>query len=145
MPGSAGDPHVSDERPNGAGRGTVLLVEDHGISRKALAALLTADGFDVLGAPSGTEALTLLEGQAAAIDLVIADLGLPDMPGDTVVGAVRARYADLPVLVLTGREHDDPVVRELLRLPLVAYVPKPVDLDQLSAAIAALLARRAPR
>jgi DNA-binding response OmpR family regulator len=126
-------------------RDTVLLVEDDAISRKALAALLAADGYAVIAVASGTEALAVLEARTVAIDLVVADLGLPDVPGAAVVEALRARHTDLPVLVLTGREADDPVVRELVRRPLVAYAPKPVDLDQLTTAIAALLARRAPR
>ncbi|HEV8322211.1 MAG TPA: response regulator [Myxococcota bacterium] len=126
-------------------RDTVLLVEDDAISRKALAALLAADGYAVIAVASGWEALAVLEARTAASDLVVADLGLPGGPGAAVVEALRARHTDLPVLVLTGCEADDPVVREQVRPPLVAYAPKPVDLDQLTTAIAALLARRAPR
>ena len=83
----------------------MLLVEDHRLSRMALAELLRALGFDVIEAGSGAEALALLEQRTP--DVLFTDLGLPDVDGLELTARVRARNPALPALVASGHRPDD--------------------------------------
>jgi PAS domain S-box-containing protein len=78
----------------------ILLVDDDPAVRQTLAALLRASGQDVLEADGGAAALRRLE--ATSVDLVITDLGMPDVTGWDVARAVKARHPDLPIVLLTG-------------------------------------------
>ena len=87
---------------------TILIVEDHQITRTFLADNLSADGYEVIAAEDLGEARHLVE--TAFPDLAIVDLGLPDGDGLDLLAHVRAadRIAgrldpDLPLLVLSGR------------------------------------------
>lgn len=77
----------------------VLLVEDEMLVRMTTAAMLADLGHDVLEAESGAEALARL---AHGIDLVVCDLGLPDMDGLALVDQVRERLPGIPVVVASG-------------------------------------------
>ena len=79
---------------------TVLLVENERRLRELVRSYLERAGFTVLSAGSGAEAIAL--GASAALDLVILDLGLPDVPGETVVREIR-EIGPVPVLMLTAR------------------------------------------
>jgi two-component system KDP operon response regulator KdpE len=77
----------------------VLLVEDDAHSRAALTALLAADGAEVVGAECGRAALA----QGDGFDVVLTDLGLPDIPGDVLLGTLLARARVRPrVIIMTG-------------------------------------------
>ena len=78
----------------------ILLVDDDPAVRQTLAALLRASGQDVLEADGGAAALRRLE--ATSVDLVITDLGMPDVTGWDVARAAKARHPDLPIVLLTG-------------------------------------------
>jgi CheY-like chemotaxis protein len=78
----------------------ILLVDDDAGVRKTLAGLLRASGQDVLEAGSGTEAMDWL--RATAVDLVLTDLGMPEVTGWDVARAAKACRPDLPVVLLTG-------------------------------------------
>ena len=128
---------------------TILLVEDHLVTRSFLADNLAADGYDVLEADSVSQAERLIESRFP--DLAVIDLGLPDGDGLELVEWVRGtdRVAgrtdpDLPILLLTGR------IGELDRLRAFGrgcddYVPKPFSYQELLARIAALLRRSSRR
>lgn len=77
----------------------VLLVEDEMLVRMTTATMLADLGHDVLEAETGAEALARL---AQGIDLVVCDLGLPDMDGLALVGRVRERLPGIPVVVASG-------------------------------------------
>jgi DNA-binding response OmpR family regulator len=124
---------------------TVLIVEDHQITRTFLADNLSADGYEVIEAEDLGEARHQVE--SAFPDLAIVDLGLPDGDGLELLAHVRAadRIAgrldpDLPLLVLSGR------VGELDRLRgfdrgCDDYMVKPFSYHELSARVRALLRR----
>jgi CheY-like chemotaxis protein len=78
----------------------ILLVDDDAGVRKTLASLLRASGQDVLEAGSGSEALDCL--RTTPVDLVLTDLGMPEITGWDVARAAKARRPDLPVVLLTG-------------------------------------------
>ena len=78
----------------------VLLVEDDAHSRAVLTALLAADGAEVVGAECGQTALAHGDG---IFDVVLTDLGLPDIPGDVLLGTLLARAPVRPrVIIMTG-------------------------------------------
>ena len=77
----------------------MLLVEDEMLVRMTTATMLADLGHDVLEAESGAEALARL---AQGIDLMVCDLGLPDMDGLALVGQVRERLPGVPVVVASG-------------------------------------------
>jgi CheY-like chemotaxis protein len=78
----------------------ILVVDDDAAVRRTLVALLRASGQEVLEADSGAVALGWLE--TTHVDLVITDLGMPDITGWDVARAAKARHPDLPVVLLTG-------------------------------------------
>jgi CheY-like chemotaxis protein len=78
----------------------ILLVDDDAGVRKTAAALLRASGQDVLEAGGGAEAVEWL--RTTDVDVVLTDLGMPDVTGWDVARAAKARRPDLPVVLLTG-------------------------------------------
>jgi two-component system, OmpR family, response regulator RegX3 len=122
-----------------ASRPRLLVVEDEEAIVTPLVEGLERSGFDVTVARSGGEALH----QAEGIDLVLLDLGLPDVDGADVCRMFRAR-ADTPIIVLTARGAE---LERVLLLELGAddYVVKPFGLRELVARIRAVLRRSVDR
>ncbi len=89
---------------------TVLVVEDELKIRELLRSYLEREGWSVLTTGSGAEALTIAAG--GGIDLINLDLGLPDVPGETVAAEVR-RTAATPILMLTARAGEEDRIRGL--------------------------------
>ena len=79
----------------------ILLIDDEPTVREALADTLVEDGHAVVQAPSGPEALARL-GEGTPVDLVLTDLGMPEMTGWDVARAVRQRWPGLPIGLVTG-------------------------------------------
>ncbi len=117
---------------------TVLLVEDDEATRLAMAAWLAGEGFLVLTAADGHEAVGHLERPLEAIDVVVLDVDLPDVDGVTLCARLRQLYPALPVLVCTGMATSSEAAR-LLDLGARRYFRKPVDADELLSAVEAAL------
>jgi DNA-binding response OmpR family regulator len=100
---------------------TILVVEDETKIRSLLRGYLERAGFSVLTTGSGAEALTLVA--TAAPDLVLLDLGLPDVPGETVAREVR-RTSRTPILILTAKAGEEDRISGL-ELGADDYVTKP--------------------
>jgi two-component system KDP operon response regulator KdpE len=115
----------------------LLLVEDDDDTRRALSRDLVAHGFRVEEAATGAEALLAWERRRP--DIVLLDLGLPDIDGTAVVRRVR-REAMTPILVLSARDREHDKI-EALELGADDYVTKPFALGELYARIRALLRR----
>ena len=116
----------------------ILVVDDEDATRALVAIHLRRAGFDVLEAASGEAALSLIEGEA--IGLVVLDLSMPGMSGIDVVRALRERpqTATLPIVLLTGRGDEYPLVTGL-GAGADDYLTKPVRFDELVARIRAHL------
>lgn len=113
----------------------VLLVEDEDRIASFVEKALRRRGFDVRRVVTGGEALGAV---SASVDIVVLDLGLPDIDGLDVLRALRKSWASLPVVILTARcDIDDRVVG--LDLGADDYVPKPFAIDELVARIRARL------
>jgi DNA-binding response OmpR family regulator len=119
---------------------TVLLVEDERKLRELVRSYLERAGFTVLSTGSGAEAITLTA--SAAPDLVILDLGLPDVPGETVAREIRAA-APVPILMLTARAAEEDRIAGL-ELGADDYVTKPFSPRELVLRVQAILRRGGP-
>lgn len=113
----------------------LLLVEDDAPTRRALRLALLDEGYSVLEAGSGQEALRLLD----EADVALLDVLLPDLDGFTVCRQIRA-HSSLPVIMVTGRDESADVVAGL-EAGADDYVTKPVVSTVLAARIGALLRR----
>jgi two-component system OmpR family response regulator len=116
----------------------ILLVEDDAVLRDGLSRSLSDWGFDVTLAVTGTYADSALCTQP--YDMVILDLGLPDMDGREVLRQLRARKSAIPVLILTARDGLNDRVGGL-ELGADDYMTKPFELRELEARVKALLRR----
>jgi two-component system, cell cycle sensor histidine kinase and response regulator CckA len=113
------------------GTGTILLVEDEAMVRAVAERALTRQGYQVLTANNGEEALELLE-EGAEIDLLISDVVMPTMDGPTLVRAARAKYPDLKIIFMSGYAEEQ--LRKSIDIDRVAFLPKPFSVQQLGQA-----------
>ena len=118
-----------------APRTRVLVVDDEPPIRKLLRMGLSTQGYDILEAANGKVSLELL-GQKP--DLVILDLGLPDMQGLDLLRMMRARNESVPIVVLSSRGDEAGKV-QALDLGADDYVTKPFGMDELLARMRAAL------
>ena len=118
----------------------VLVVEDEKSMRRFIAASLGTQGYQVAEAENGRTALTLMASQPP--DVVILDLGLPDMDGMEVLNEFRT-WSQAPVIVLSAREKERDKVQALDQ-GADDYLAKPFGVQELFARIRAAL-RRANR
>ena len=116
---------------------TVLLVEDERKLRELIRSYLERAGFTVMSAGSGAEAITLTT--SGAPDLVILDLGLPDVPSETVAREMRVT-GPVPVLMLTARAAEKDRIAGL-DLGADDYVIKPFSPQELVRRVQAILRR----
>jgi len=119
---------------------TVLLVEDERKLRELVRSYLERAGFTVLSAGSGAEAITLAT--SSAPDLVILDLGLPDVSGETVAREIRAA-GTIPILMLTAKAAEEDRIAGL-ELGADDYVTKPFSPRELVLRVQAILRRGSP-
>jgi two-component system response regulator MprA len=119
----------------------LLLADDDRAIREALVRALALEGYDVVQAADGAQALSLIE--STQPDLAVLDVMMPNVDGLTVCRVVRAERNRLPILMLTARtETADRVAG--LDAGADDYLPKPFDLDELLARVRALLRRAQP-
>jgi two-component system, OmpR family, KDP operon response regulator KdpE len=116
---------------------TVLIVEDDSALRRALVMTIRARGFDVLDVATGEQALVVAADARA--DIMVLDLGLPDLDGFAVLERLRG-FSQIPVIVLTARNYQPDKVRGL-EAGADDYVTKPFDPEELVARIRAALRR----
>jgi two-component system KDP operon response regulator KdpE len=118
-----------------AARLKILVIDDEPPIRKLLRMGLSTQGYDVLEAPNGKTGLELL---AQEPDLVILDLGLPDVEGLELLRTIRGRSESVPIVVLSSRGDEAGKV-QALDLGADDYVTKPFGMDELLARMRAAL------
>jgi CheY-like chemotaxis protein len=120
---------------------TVLLVEDSDAIRDAFTILLEDAGYIVLGAGTGEEALRLAADRLP--DLMLLDMGLPDMTGLDVVRQVKAApgTAGISVVAVTGRDEASDR-RACLEAGCAAYIVKPVNTQKLVRDLPGFMAKK---
>jgi two-component system cell cycle sensor histidine kinase/response regulator CckA len=114
----------------------VLVVDDEGPIRKVERRVLEEDGYRVTEAGSGLEAIDLLA-QGEPLDLLVADLDMPELGGDEMVRRIRATRPDLKVLYVTG--HIDKVMDARPLWEGEAFLEKPFSAAGLREAASLLL------
>lgn len=114
----------------------ILLIEDEDEIRNYVKGLLLDSGYQTLDVSDGIKALSLIEERHP--DLVIVDLGLPKLSGESIVSEVRRKYPELPVIILTAKSGVENVVQGF-KLGADDYVTKPFKKDELLARVKARL------
>lgn len=116
----------------------ILLIEDDSVLTDGLIHTLNKTGYVVTATKSGRYAEQLVEAQD--FDLIVLDLGLPDMDGLELLRKFRNRKISLPILILTARESMNDRI-EGIRQGADDYMTKPFELMELEARIHALIRR----
>ena len=117
----------------------VLVVDDEPAIRRFLRTSLTAQGYQVIEAEDGTGALEHL--RRSTVDILVLDLGLPDINGLEIIERLRNQGSPLPIIVLSSRTDEAGKVKAL-DLGADDYVTKPFGIDELLARIRAALRHR---
>ena len=112
-------------------RDKILVVEDDRSISGLLRTILGANGFDVITVENGTEAISMISSHCP--NLVVLDLGLPDMDGLDIIRAVR-KWTGLPIIVVSARSVERDIV-EALDLGADDYLTKPFNTAELLARI----------
>lgn len=106
----------------------ILIVDDDPVSVALLSKTLHQENFEIISAPNGEVALTLLKNQSA--DLILLDVEMPEMNGYTFMMEKTKRddIKDIPVIVLTAHNEVEPIFR---RHNIKSYLLKPVNITEL--------------
>ena len=119
-------------------REKILVIEDEKSISHFISTVLNNNGYEAMQAQTGEEALSMISSHCP--DLVILDLGLPDMDGLDILRSLRS-WSSLPVVVVSARSHEQDKV-SALDLGADDYLTKPFHLDELAARIRSLTLRR---
>ena len=123
-------------------KGYVLIVEDDKEINRLLREYLTEQGYQVLSAFHGLEAMSLF-GQHKDIRLILLDIMLPFQSGDSVLKRIREN-SEVPVIVLSAKDTVQTKV-DIMRMGADDYITKPFDLDEVLVRIEAVLRRSVGR
>jgi two-component system, chemotaxis family, chemotaxis protein CheY len=135
----AGTPGGKDARPSSVGRGqersdgqhdTVLVVDDDTSILDTVSAILTGEGYDVVSAISGQEALEAVARKQPAV--ILLDMRMPVMDGWAVARALHAQGINVPIVVMTAAES---AKRWADEVGAEGFLAKPFGLDELLAVV----------
>jgi|WetSurMetagenome_2_1015567.scaffolds.fasta_scaffold00053_61 DNA-binding NtrC family response regulator len=118
----------------------ILIIDDDPNIRKTLSDILRIKGYEPFIAKDGAGGVAVLEKEA--INLVLIDLGLPDMPGLEVLGRIKAEHTFTEAIILTGNASLDSAI-EATNKGAFSYLQKPYDMDQLTLHIRHALEKQA--
>ena len=123
-----------------ANTGTILIVDDEPGVRKLASNILEHHGYTVALASDGYEALALTLAHGGRIAAVLLDLTMPGLDGPSTLHELRQMKLDIPVLIMSGYSEVD-VRGRFPDDPLLAFIPKPFNAEQLSQCLQELLIR----
>jgi two-component system, cell cycle sensor histidine kinase and response regulator CckA len=137
-------PQRADKKKEGTrdltGTGRVLLVEDEDVVRNFAARALSRQGYEVLEAGTGLEALDVMEREGGRIDIIVSDVIMPEMDGPSMLKEMRKTKPDIKIIFVSGYP-DDAFKRSLDDNEVYAFLPKPFTLPQLAAKVKEELGR----
>jgi CheY-like chemotaxis protein len=113
---------------------TLLVVEDDEMVRDAMTRLFVREGYLVLTAATGHDAMGVLRTPEEPVDVVLLDIGLPDVSGADLCARMRQLCPNLPVVVCSGAASPEEI-EELRRLGVTHFYSKPVALSEITAAV----------
>ncbi|MDF2558347.1 MAG: heme response regulator HssR [Bacillales bacterium] len=116
----------------------ILVVEDNESVQKLMNAYLKREGYQVLLANDGVEALAILDHEQ--IDLLISDIMMPRMDGYSLTENLRSTGFDMPILMITAKDRIEDK-KKGFRLGTDDYMVKPIDFDEMVLRVTALLRR----
>ena len=116
----------------------ILVVDDNDSIRKLMTTYLVRDGYHVFAASDGLEALAVLEEEK--IDLMIADIMMPNMDGFALTNDLRASNYNFPILMVTAKDSFEDK-KKGFSVGTDDYMVKPIDFDEMLLRVAALLRR----
>ncbi|AMO73240.1 hybrid sensor histidine kinase/response regulator [Sphingorhabdus sp. M41] len=128
------------------GSAHILLVEDEDMVRAVAERALTRQGYTVVTASEGEEALGLLAVQDESerqFDLIVSDVVMPNMDGPTMAKHVRKIYPDMPILFMSGYAEEQ--LRKSIDVDKVNFLPKPFSVAQIAEAVGETLAEHAKK
>jgi putative two-component system response regulator len=134
-------PEQPSTPPIMAGAANCLIVDDEPSVRRSLVRMLQAQGFTCFEAGTGREALGVLE-RIGEAPLVISDMKMPELDGIGLLGALRERYPDTSVIMLTGMSETTTAV-DCLHMGAADFLLKPISVGELQARVARALEKRA--
>lgn len=117
---------------------TILVVEDNADMRELFCTVLTDYGYRAIGALDGADALSIMERNY--IDLIVADLMMPNMDGFELTSALREAHCELPILIVTAKDQFSDMQRAF-RAGTDDYMVKPINVNELVLRVEALLRR----
>jgi two-component system cell cycle sensor histidine kinase/response regulator CckA len=130
-------------RSRSQSRGRILVVEDEDPVRAIVMRTLQAEGYEVLGAREGREALKELEEIGGAVNLVVSDIVMPGMAGRQLAAELRRRYRNIPIIWMSGHTRESELQKGEIGKD-EPFLHKPVTPDALLETIAGVLEKRAP-
>jgi PAS domain S-box-containing protein len=137
-----GAPRPDAPQPELRGQGTILVVDDEASVREVVLGTLQRYGYRVLEASDGSEAVRVFEEHAGEIGLVLLDLTMPVVGGDEVIGALKARRADVSVIVMSGYGESE-VAEKFAGQDVSGFLQKPFTAARLAEVVKKALTDRA--
>ncbi len=144
LPVTSESPHAETEEedrhtPSGfRGSETILLVEDNDQVRNLTLAILKREGYKVISAANGREALEELDRHEAPVHLLLSDVVMPGMNGRQLFEQLSGRYPDMRVLYMSGYT-DDVIAQRGIMEPGVHFIQKPFSIKVLAARVREVL------
>jgi two-component system cell cycle sensor histidine kinase/response regulator CckA len=127
--GPAQRPEKKEKSADLTGQGTVLLVEDEEAVRRFAVRALERQGYQVLAAGSGVEALEMIEKAPRMPDLVVSDIVMPEMDGPALLKELRKRNPGIKIIFVSG--YAEEALKSLDKDAEFAFLPKPFQLKEL--------------
>jgi DNA-binding NtrC family response regulator len=131
----------SPASPAGGGtRTSILVVDDETAVRRFAARVLERDGFGVLEATDGAQALEIVRDQGVPIEAVVSDIVMPRMNGVELMDALSASHPDLPVILMSG--YATAALSEMGIASPCSIIPKPFPAERLLAEVHRCIGQR---
>ena len=119
---------------NGKNKSVILIVDDSEINREMLSEILK-DDYDILEAPNGAEAITVIREHDREIDLVLLDIVMPVMDGFEATKVIRSLERKdamtVPIVAMTADAFDDDMKKSIAS-GMNGHIAKPIDTDKLA-------------
>ncbi|HUK16554.1 MAG TPA: response regulator [Bryobacteraceae bacterium] len=126
-------------KPEPAGRGTLLVIDDEAVVRRHAMLALESQGYHVVLASSGLEAIEFFQRDPSAFDLVLLDLSMPGMDGRETFDALHRIHPEVKVIIFSGYSEQE-ILRRFTGRSIAGFIQKPYRSSVLAAKVEEMLA-----